>query len=257
MPSIDRRPDVSDRPLLILDDLHVRYGNGALGVSGVSMTVRQGQVVVLWGPNGAGKTTTVRAVSGFFRAEGARVIRGSIQFDGRLVTNHEPHEATQRGITLVPERQKIFPSLTVTENLEVSGRRQPQKRRRELQAEVFEQFPALARNRTAVAGRLSGGQQQMLAIARSLIHDARLLIIDEITLGLHASVHESLFEIVRSIAANGRTLIIVDEGTEHALQVADRCYVLEGGLVRAAGRPEEFIRPGVLADPAHRFADER
>jgi ABC-type branched-subunit amino acid transport system ATPase component len=235
------QPASADAPLLVADSVMVRYRSGAIGVHDISLEVRAAQVVALFGPNGAGKSTTVRAVSGFVRTEGAKVVRGRVTFGGTDITHAEPHKTCHLGISLVPERRKVFANLTVDENLTAVGKQAPRgaagQARRE---EAFELFPVLAERRKALAGRLSGGQQQMLAIARALLSDPRLLIVDEMTLGLHHSLHEPLFEAVRKIAQAGRSVLIVDESTGLALDAADHCYLLGGGHVRDSGPREKF-----------------
>jgi branched-chain amino acid transport system ATP-binding protein len=228
-------------PLLEVQDLSIRYKNGALGIHDVSFSVQPSQVVALLGAAGAGKTTTVRGVSGFLRAEGARAVTGHVRMAGREITNWEPHQACRLGIFAVPERGKVFPNLSVAENLESVGARLVRgERRAEVDALVHELFPVLAGRRRELAGRLSGGQQQMLAIARALMTDPRLLIIDEMTLGLHPSLHGPLFEAVTRIAAAGSAVLIVDESTGHTLDVAQHCVLLKAGQVWAAGPSKEF-----------------
>lgn len=246
--------------MLIAENLKVRYRNGALGIIDVSVQVDAGEVVAIFGPNGAGKTTTVRALSGFLRSEGARVIGGRVVIAGQDMTNAEPPKIAKLGVSFVPERRKIFPSLTVSENLKVLARRPPRARQAQVYEQVYEIFPQLAGRQRTLAGRLSGGQQQMLAIARSVISDAKLLIIDEMTLGLHHSVHGPLFDVLKRMADGGTGVLIVDESTGRALEVADRCLLLSGGTVRLAGRPEVFrgnellaagyVEGAMTADPA-------
>jgi branched-chain amino acid transport system ATP-binding protein len=233
--------------ILTAENLQVRYRNGALGIVDVSISVDAGEIAVLFGPNGAGKTTTVRAISGFLKSEGARIVSGKVTIFGEDMTNAEPHRTTQLGVAFVPERQKIFPSLTVTENLSVLGRRPSRARRLQISDRIYDLFPQLAERQRELAGRLSGGQQQMLAIARSLMCEARLLIIDEMTLGLHTSVHAPLFDVLKAIASEGAAVVIVDESTSMALDVADHCSLLGAGEVRLAGPPEMFRGNELLA----------
>jgi branched-chain amino acid transport system ATP-binding protein len=233
--------------ILLAEDLKVRYRNGALGVVSVSLAVEANQVVALFGPNGAGKTTTVRAISGFLRAEGARVIGGRVTLFGQDVTNSEPRTTTRLGVSFVPERQKIFPSLSVAENLEALGKLPPRARRKEIYERIYELFPVLRERPRELAGRLSGGQQQMLAIGRSLVSEPKLLIVDELTLGLHYSLHPRLFEVMRLIAAQGTAVLVVDESTGSALDVADYCYLLNGGRVLMSGTASTFRGSELLA----------
>jgi branched-chain amino acid transport system ATP-binding protein len=220
------------------ENIKVRYPNGGYGLHGVSVTVNDGAVVALLGPNGAGKTTTVRAMSGFLRAEGARVVSGSIFVGGRDVTNHDPHVMTRLGVALVPERKKVFNNLTVAENLDALGRN-PRRTPDSIDL-VFNLFPVLAERRKERAGRLSGGQQQMLAIGRALATAPDVLIVDEMTLGLHQSLHEPLYAAIRQISSEGTAVLIVDESVRFALEIADYCYLLRDGRVRDEGPSVNF-----------------
>jgi branched-chain amino acid transport system ATP-binding protein len=233
--------------VLEMSQARVRYRNGALGVLDVSLRVERGQVVALFGPNGAGKTTTIRAVSGFLRSEGARIVSGSISLLGRDVTNLEPAQTARLGVAVVPERRKVFPNLTVGDNLAAIGKRQSRRARAAGRERVFELFPTLAERRRELAGRLSGGQQQMLAIARALIIDPQLLIVDEMTLGLHHSMHQPLFDIVGRIASEGTSILIIDESAGFALAAADYCYLITSGVVRDEGPPAKFAGNELLA----------
>jgi branched-chain amino acid transport system ATP-binding protein len=233
--------DHGQQPLLDVAGVTVRYRNGALGIQDVSFSVQPGQIVAVLGAAGAGKTTTVRAVSGFLRGEGARVIKGSITFDSRDITHREPHEVCALGVFAVPERRKIFPNLSVHENLEALG---PQvvrgSRRAEVEELVYDLFPILATRKRQLAGRLSGGQQQMLAIARALMSAPTLLILDEMTLGLHPSLHQPLFDAVQRIAAAGSAVLLVDESTGLTLELAQHAVLLRSGQVWASGPSARF-----------------
>jgi len=224
--------------VLQLDSVRVRYPNGALGILDVSLSVDEGQTVALFGPNGAGKSTTTRAISGFLKGEGARVIGGEIRFNGRLLNGMEPHRVAALGIAIVPERNKVFANLTVAQNLSALGVVPPN--RKELMDRVFELFPVLERRRHQLAGRLSGGERQMLAIGRSLLLDPKLLIVDEMTLGLHHSLQPALYDVVRKISADGTAVVVVDESNGLALDVADYCFELSEGHIVSSGPPEQF-----------------
>ena len=217
---------------LRIENIKTRYRNGALGILDVSLEVQLGEVVILSGANGAGKTTTVRSATGFLKSEHTKVISGSITIDGEDVTNLEPHQIAKRGVAFVPERSKIFPSLSVSQNLEVMASRPSRSDRARVYKDIFEMFPILGERQSEMAGRLSGGQQQMLAIARSLMCDARFLVIDEITLGLHHSVHGPLFEIMKVLASKGKGVLFVDESSPQAFKVADHAFVVENGHSR-------------------------
>jgi branched-chain amino acid transport system ATP-binding protein len=204
-------------------------------------------LVAIFGGNGAGKTTSIRAVTGFLRAEKARVISGSIKIFDQEVANWETDRTSRLGVALVPERRKVFPRLTVSENLAAVGNLPDRKRRAEVLAKVIDLFPILAERRYQLAGGLSGGQQQMLAIGSALMSEPRLLVIDEVTLGLHFSVHEALYRVIRHVADSGTTVLVVDESAGVALDVSDYCYILSGGTVVDEGPPDRFRGNELLA----------
>jgi len=230
-----------------LDSVAVRYSNGALGVLDISFEIKQGQVVALFGPNGAGKTTSVRALSGFMKTERVSITKGSVSLLGKKVTGWEPHRTAHLGLGYIPERRKVFPNLTVRDNLKASGGLPKGKAYNEAVDRALELFPALAERLGEQAGRLSGGQQQMLAIARNVIRSPKVLIIDELTLGLHHSFHAPLFDALRNIAAEGTSVLVVDESTGFALNVADYCYLIVGGRVRDSGPSDKFRGSELLA----------
>jgi branched-chain amino acid transport system ATP-binding protein len=227
--------------------LRVRYKNGALGVLDVALRVPAGQVVAMFGPNGAGKTTSVRACSGFLRIEGASVVAGRVHVDGRDLTGAEPHAFCRRGVFCIPERRKIFTQLTVGDNLSAVRFLPPRAERAAVHERIFALFPSLGEMLHRQAGRLSGGQQQMLAIARALVCQPRYLIIDEMSLGLHVSLIRPLFEAIRSVADSGTAVLVVDESTDVALDVADYCYVLRSGHVVDEGPPSRFRGSELIA----------
>lgn len=227
-------------PLLAARNLQVRYRDGALGVHDVTLEVHAGQTVSLLGPNGAGKTTTLRALSGFLRSEGTRVVRGAVRFADDDITNIEPHRAAKLGVVCVPERRKIFHNLSVIENLQALGRSPGGARRDALLSSVYELFPILAERRSQIAGRLSGGQQQMLAIGRGLMSEARVLLLDEMTLGLHESIKPVLYNAVTEINRSGTAVLISDESADFAMSLSSHCYLIRDGLISASGPPEQF-----------------
>lgn len=233
--------------LLEVDSLRVRYRNGALGVTDVSLRLEAGSIAAVFGANGAGKTTTLRAIGGFLRGEGARVVGGRIAFAGSDIANIEPHRAAAMGIATVLERKKVFANLSVRDNLLALGPSQLGGDRDGKLARVFALFPILRDKLHDPAGRLSGGQQQMLAVARGLMAAPRLLIVDEITLGLHPSVHPVLYAAIRRIADDGAAVLVVDESAATALDVVDYCYLIAGGRTVAEGRPETFRGSELLA----------
>ena len=220
-------------PLLAVDKLEVVYQRAITALQGISLTVAPGQIVGILGTNGAGKSTLLRAISGFHGIDDAEVTEGTVAFKGRRIENGQPHANTKLGIALVPEREKVFPNLTVAENLLVPvaarvGR--AEQRRRE--AQVYQFFPRLADLRQRTAGLLSGGERQMLAIAGALVCQPQLLLVDELSLGLAPVVVDDimgrLVEIRRELSL---TMMIVEQSAAVALQVVDYGYVLENGRI--------------------------
>jgi branched-chain amino acid transport system ATP-binding protein len=224
--------------MLVAEGISVRYGSGALAIDGVDIRVPSKSIVAVLGPNGAGKTTTLRALSGFLRSESAKVTRGRIMWNDRDVTGLEPHRMARLGIVAIPERHKIFPNLSVYENL--CALKIHRASRSDGLDRVVGMFPFLAGRMKDPAGLLSGGQQQMLAIARGLLLQPSVLLIDEMTLGLHPSIHGQLFDAARKIAESGTSVLVVDEGTTSAVKHADHVYVINGGRVSADGPSEQF-----------------
>ena len=206
----------------------------------VSLEVRVGEIVALIGPNGAGKTTLMHAIAGLHRPKA-----GSVVFEGLEIHTLAPHHIVERGIVLVPEGRHIFSSMSVLENLEI-GAFTP-RARRELQPSlesVFEIFPILAERRQQIAGTLSGGQQQMLAIGRALMGLPRLLLLDEPSLGLAPLIIRDIFSVLKRVNQRGLTVLVVEQNARMALQLAHRAYILEQGRVVGEG-----TGAGLLADP--------
>lgn len=229
-------------PLLAIDDLRVAYHRMAVALYGVTLRVMPQTIVALVGNNGAGKTTTLRAISGFIGLDDARVIGGSIRFAGQRIENEPPHANTARGIVLVPERDKVFPNLTVAENLKVAAtRRVSSAERRRLDELVFQLFPALAPLRSRLAGLLSGGERQMLAFGSAIVCKPELLLVDELSLGLAPVVVDDLARRVRDIRQElGLTVLLVEQNVGVALAIADYGYVIESGLVVLEGPANEL-----------------
>ncbi len=224
--------------LLHVEKLEVTYHRVITAVQGVSLDVAAGSIVSLIGNNGAGKTTTLRAISGFLGLDDARDTDGQIVWQGVRIEGQPPHRIARRGIALVPERSKVFESLSVEENLDaaVSNRRQIDKPR------VFEYFPALKPLRARQAGYLSGGERQMLAIASALMCSPSLLLIDELSLGLAPLIVEDLVGRLRAIRQSlGTTLLIVEQNALVALDLADYSYVMENGRVVLDGTPQKLL----------------
>jgi branched-chain amino acid transport system ATP-binding protein len=220
-------------PLLAIDKLQVVYQRAITALEGISLSVARGQIVGILGSNGAGKTTLLRAISGFHGLDDARITDGSIHFEGQPIAHAPPHVSTRAGIVLVPERGKVFANLTVAENLLVpvaarTGRAE-QRRREGL---IYEFFPRLAPLRQRTAGLLSGGERQMLAIAAGLVCQPKLLLVDELSLGLAPVVVADLLQRLLAIrSALSLTLVIVEQNAALTLGVIDHGYVLENGRI--------------------------
>jgi branched-chain amino acid transport system ATP-binding protein len=239
---------MASTPLLVAEGIQLRYRNGALGVVDVSLQVEAGQVVAILGPNGAGKTSTVRAMSGFLPTEGARITKGRVVIDGHDLTQSAPHRYASHGIAFIPERQKIFPNMSVLENMRALGSLPRGHERSVLEREIFDLFPELATRRRDYAGRLSGGQRQMLALARGFMLRPKVLIVDEMSLGLHYSLQPRLFEAVKGLVRTGASVILVDESVGLNLDIADYCYLIGAGCVRAQGSPAAIRKGDAIAN---------
>jgi branched-chain amino acid transport system ATP-binding protein len=222
--------------ILEVSDLRVDYG-GIKALRGVSLEVPEGQVVALIGANGAGKTTTLRAISKMLRP-----VTGSIRFLGEDVTGLASHQLVARGMAHAPEGRGIFLNLTVRENLDLGAYLRRDGAGIEADAaKAFELFPILAERRHQVSGTLSGGEQQMLAVARALMSRPRLLLLDEPSLGLAPQVVERIFAVLRDVSATGVSLLLVEQNAHKALRLAHRAYVLETGNVVMTGTGQELL----------------
>jgi branched-chain amino acid transport system ATP-binding protein len=222
--------------MLTVRGLAADYGD-VRAVWDVSLEVDAGEIVALIGPNGAGKTTLMHCISGLHRPSA-----GSIDFDGVALHTLAPHRIVERGLVLVPEGRHIFSSMRVLENLEVGAFSQRARRERHTTLGwVYEMFPILAERRNQVAGTLSGGQQQMLAIGRALMGLPSILLLDEPSLGLAPLVVRDIFGILRSINARGLTVVLVEQNARQALRLANRAYILEQGRVVGHGTGAELL----------------
>jgi branched-chain amino acid transport system ATP-binding protein len=223
--------------VLALEGVAAGYGD-LLAVRSISLEVRTGECVALIGANGAGKTTTLRAIAGLLPLRAGRVL-----FEGRMLAGLDPRQIVALGLAHVPEGRQLFSSLTVRENLEM-GARTPAARtaRRGSLDEVFALFPRLAERERQVAGTLSGGEQQMLAIGRGLMARPRLLLLDEPSLGLAPLAVRSILEIVETVNRRGTTILLVEQNVRRALGLCHRGYVVENGAVTLAGSREELLR---------------
>ncbi len=233
---VETGPDPSLRkPLLELTDVHTYYGH-IHALKGISLDVREGEIVTLIGSNGAGKSTTLRTISGLIAAR-----QGRVTFGEQNLARRSPHRITEMGLGHVPEGRKIFANLTVDENLDIGGylERDPkiQSARRQ---QVFELFPRLAERRRQAGGTLSGGEQQMLAIGRALMGDPKLLLLDEPTLGLAPLLVDTIFATILDLNRRGKTILLVEQNAWHALKIAHRGYVLETGSIALHGKASEL-----------------
>ncbi|HML07798.1 MAG TPA: ABC transporter ATP-binding protein [Xanthobacteraceae bacterium] len=240
---------MSEPPLLRVDKLEVVYHRTITAVQGISLAVEAGQIVAILGSNGAGKSTTLRAISGFLGIDDARVTDGSVTYKGRRIENRPPHEIARLGVVLAPERDKVFPNLTVAENLAAPFA--PSASQRTASEDfVYHFFPQLAGLHHRPAGLLSGGERQILALASALVCCPQLLLIDELSLGLApAIVDELMARLVQIRRELGITMLVVEQNAAAALAVADYGYVLENGRcvldgdsarLRAHGDIQEF-----------------
>ncbi|MEY2424052.1 MAG: branched-chain amino acid transport system ATP-binding protein [Acidimicrobiaceae bacterium] len=229
---------------LELDGVVAGYGRVEV-LHGVSLAVPEGAVVALLGPNGAGKTTTLRAISGTVVPS-----KGVIRLHGRRISGTSPSGIARRGVALIPEGRGIFPSLSVHDNIQIAIRSAAQRsdgQRRSGFDTIVGTFPRLGERLTQAAGTLSGGEQQMLALSRALVCEPRVLMMDEISMGLAPIVVDQLFEAVAALRASGTTILMVEQYLTHALKLADICYVMSKGEVAFVGEPNELRDPEVVS----------
>jgi len=222
--------------VLELHDVVCRYGQ-VTAVKGISLTVGRGQLVALIGANGAGKTTTLRAISGLLPVAGGKII-----FDGKDITSASARRILSLGIAHCPEGRHVFPHMTVEENLEMGS--YLRKDRKEVAADlerIFEQFPRIAERRQQPAGTLSGGEQQMLAIARALMSKPKLIMFDEPSLGLAPNIVERTFDIITGIRDTGTTVLMVEQNALAALEMCDHAYLLESGSLALSGSGPDLV----------------
>ena len=223
--------------MLSLSEVHCGYGNIEI-IKGISLTVEKGQIVAIIGANGAGKTTTLKTIAGLLP-----VRSGSITFDGNDITKVKPHDVVKMGISQIPEGRQVFSELSVQDNLIMGGYtisdRHLIKTRIE---EQYNRFPRLKERYKQMAGTLSGGEQQMLAIARALISSPRMLLLDEPSMGLSPLFVEEVFEIIQELRDGGMTILLVEQNAGMALEIADYAYALETGKIVIEGTGEEMMR---------------
>jgi branched-chain amino acid transport system ATP-binding protein len=210
--------------------------DGALAVRDVSLTVKQGEIVALLGANGAGKSTTVRMIAGVLEPQ-----KGAIRFGGEALTGVPSHHVVRRGITLVPEGRLVFPQMTVMENLQLGAHVKQRSEIGALVDQAFTLFPRLGERKSQLAGSMSGGEQQQLAIARGLMSEPRLIILDEPSLGLMPTVVQEVFKLIEAVNKRGISVLLVEQNLHQSLRIAHRGYVLEKGSVVLAGTGQELL----------------
>ena len=220
--------------ILKVENMNVYYG-AIHAIKGISFHVDQGEVVTLIGANGAGKSTTLQTVSGLLRSR-----TGSIQFCGENISNVPSHKIVEKGLAQVPEGRRIFLQMSVEENLEMGAYTQSTSGVEADLEKVYAQFPRLKERRRQIAGTLSGGEQQMLAIGRALMSHPKLLMLDEPSMGLAPILVEQIFDIIRQLHAEGTTILLVEQNAQMALSVADRAYVMETGKITLSGTGAEL-----------------
>ncbi|MEI6737052.1 MAG: ABC transporter ATP-binding protein [Pseudomonadota bacterium] len=230
--------------LLSLRDVHIAYG-GIKAVKGITLDVHAGELVTLIGANGAGKTTVLKAIVGLLKPQ-----QGDIQYNGATIVGSASHTIARQGLALVPEGRGVFPGLTIEENLQMGAyiRRDHAGIAEDMEM-AFMRFPRLKERAKQTAGTLSGGEQQMLAISRALMSRPRLLLLDEPSMGLAPIMVQKIFSVIREVAKNGMTILLIEQNAKLALQISQRAYVMDGGLITLEGASSTL-----LSDPRVREA---
>jgi len=232
--------------LLSIKNLHIGYG-GIQAVKGIDIHVEQGELVTLIGANGAGKTTTLKAITGLLKPTA-----GTIEYGGKNIVGEPTYKIASQGLVLVPEGRGVFPGLTITENLQMGAYSRPRNERASIAEDIehkFSLFPRLKERAKQTAGTLSGGEQQMLAISRALMARPKLLLLDEPSMGLAPIMVQKIFEVVRDVSKSGVTILLIEQNAKLALQVSQRGYVMDGGIVTLSGDSK-----ALLVDPKVREA---
>lgn len=223
--------------MLELNNLDVFYG-AIHALRNVSLSIKEGEIVTLIGANGAGKSTTLKAISGIEKPK-----NGTIRFQDKEITNIKPEDIVKLGISHVPEGRRIFSAMTVMENLEMGAyiRKDKAEVKKDFE-KIFELFPRLLDRKEQLAGTLSGGEQQMLAIGRALMSRPKLLILDEPSMGLAPIIVKEIFDIIKDINASGTTVLLVEQNANMALQAAHRAYIIKNGEIELEGRAEDLLK---------------
>ena len=221
--------------MLKIENLHVNYG-GIQALRGISMEVPDGKIVTLIGANGAGKSTILKTVAGLLTSR-----TGSVEFLDHKLGTIPPHKVVPLGLALVPEGRQVFLQMTVEENLEMGAFTRPNSEIEASIADVYQRFPRLKERRKQIAGTLSGGEQQMLAMGRALMSKPKLLMLDEPSMGLAPILVEQIFDIIKELHAHGTTILLVEQNAQMALSVADRGYVLETGKIVTSGTGAQLL----------------
>jgi len=222
--------------MLSVRDLHVSYG-AIKAVRGISFDIKQGEIVTLIGANGAGKSTTLNTMAGLIRPDS-----GSIEFKGQSIVGVKSHKVVERGMALCPEGRRVFSQMSVSENLDMGGYTRSDAENRETLQRVYERFPRLKERMGQMAGTLSGGEQQMLAMGRALMSKPDLLMLDEPSMGLAPILVQEIFDIIKELNAAGTTILLVEQNANMALSIADRAYVLEIGAIKKTGTGADLLQ---------------
>lgn len=232
--------------LLEVKDLSVRYGKAVEALRGVSFEIKEGEIMAMIGPNGAGKSTALKAITGLLGTQDGQITGGDILFKGSSIKGMKPHELVRQGISLVPERRHVFPSMSVEDNLFLGGFTLKEGLDQALQR-VHTLFPILAERRKQKAGTLSAGEQQMLALGRALMLSPTLLLLDEPTLGLSPNFVDSVIEKILEVNRDGTTVLMVEQNVDAALRCARRTILLANGEISFTGSPSELRKKDIIS----------